>query len=93
MSLEGDGEAQPLQAVDEAQLEAFAFVLVEVLRPQLAVGLVAGKHVLDRDEDRGAHGQYRPTLATTRGDAAELGGKVGTLRPARHVGHLGQGTP
>jgi hypothetical protein len=48
---EGDGEAQPLQAVNEPLLQAWTLVLVEIRPSQFVGGLVAGKQVIDRDED------------------------------------------
>jgi hypothetical protein len=67
-------------------------MLVEVLRPQLVVGLVASEHVIDRDEDRVADGDDCPPFAPARRAAAELGRQIRALHPAHHISDLGQGT-
>src|SRR5260370_35530810 len=79
--------------MDEASLDVVARVLVKVLRPQLAVGLVACEHVVDGDEHGMADSDDRPTFATARRKATKLGRQVGVLRPAGDVGYLGQCAP
>src|SRR5260370_16476716 len=79
--------------MDEASLDVVARVLVKVLRPQLAVGLVACEHVVDGDEHGMADSDDRPTFATARRNATKLGRQVGVLRPAGDVGYLGQCAP
>jgi hypothetical protein len=48
--------------VNETALEVIARVLVKVLRSPLAVGLMAGEHVIDGDEHRMADRDDRRPL-------------------------------
>jgi hypothetical protein len=56
-------------------------------------GCPRGKHVVDGDEHGVSDGDHRLPFAPARGNAPELGGEVGALHPARHVGDLGACAP
>ena len=79
--------------MNKAPLEVFALMVVKVLGPQFAVGFLSGEQMVDGNEHGVPNGDHRATFTPARGDAAELGGEVGALRPAGDVGDLGEGAP
>jgi hypothetical protein len=74
--------------VNKALLEVFALMLVEVLRPQLAVGFLSGEHVVDGNEHGVADGDHSPTFPPVRGDATESGRQVRAFGPAGDIADL-----
>jgi hypothetical protein len=85
-SLEGDGIAEVLQAVNEATLHVVALMLVEVLCPQIAVGLLSDQQNSARLsclEKRGSPGHElkKPAVRSCEGkrDSRFLAGILGTI--------------
>jgi len=79
--------------MDQAALQLVTLAVVEVVRSQVAVGLVPCEHVVEGDEHGMADGEHRPAFVAARSNAAKLGRQVGPFRSAGDVGDLSQRAP
>jgi hypothetical protein len=73
---EGYRVAKSLQLVQVAALEASAVEAIEVVGPEVGVGLAIAPHVVEDHEHAVRHCHDRLLFASATGEAVELGGEV-----------------